>query len=121
VAKGPSGAGAATGRPDVAEPAKSGRPDPLPAPSSDPTTEIVDQAGNIRLDTLNSRKIGQAFNAEQIQAARRLLLQSAIDVHERMQDAWPPGRSTSVTTAQARRSAAPEQGAERVECTVILF
>ena len=105
------GAKPGTGRSDddVAGPSKSGRPDPLPATVFGPDdTGVVDKAGNIRLDTLNSRKIGQAFNAEQIQAARRLLLQSAIDVHERMQDAWPPGRgSTSVTTSQARCSAAP--------------
>jgi hypothetical protein len=84
------GAKPGTGRSDddVAGPSKSGRLDPLPATVFGPDdTGIVDKAGNIRLDTLNSRKIGQAFNAEQIQAARRLLLQSAIDVHERMQDA----------------------------------
>ena len=107
------GAKPGTGRSDddVAGPSKSGSPDPLPATVFGPDdTGIVDKAGNIRLDTLNSRKIGQAFNAEQIQAARKLLLQSAIDVHERMQDAWPPGRgSTSVTTSQARCSAAPRQ------------
>jgi hypothetical protein len=80
-----TGAGAATGRSDVAEPSKSGCPDPIPATVFGPDdTGIVDKAGNIRLDTLNSPEIGQAFNAEQIQAARRLLLQSAIDVHERM-------------------------------------
>ena len=55
------------------------------------------------LDTLNSRKIGQAFNAEQIQAARKLLIQSAIDVHERTRESRPRDRVERATSCPRLR------------------
>ena len=107
---------------DVAGPSKSGCPDPLPATVFGPDdTEIVDKAGNIRLDTLNSRKIGQAFNAEQIQAARKLLIQSdrCSRAHAGRLSAWAGLDLRGYIAGEVLRC--PAQGAERVKCRVILF
>lgn len=51
--------------------------------------ETLDLADALGMDPafLNRRKIGQAFNAEQIIAARKLLIQSAKDVRDAMKDA----------------------------------
>lgn len=51
--------------------------------------QVLDLAEALGMDAakLNTRKIGQAFNAEQIVAARQLLIQSATDVAELMKRA----------------------------------
>ena len=48
--------------------------------------ELADALG-MDFDKLNKRQIGQAFNAESIMAARKLLIQSATQVSELMKQA----------------------------------
>jgi hypothetical protein len=57
------------------------------APMTD--TQVMDLADALGMDfdMLNTRKIGQAFNAVQVIAARKLLIQSATDVAEKMRTA----------------------------------
>lgn len=51
---------------------------------SDPETIALADALGMDASMLNTRKIGQAFNAEEVIAARKLLVQSASEVHEAM-------------------------------------
>lgn len=129
------GGGQPAGEGAGARSAESAKPLPEPVTATDPIprseTQLVDKAGNIRIDnlnvpddvaaairqsadegdgfvaarrgvmsdaqaleladslgmtpdTLNLRKIGEAFNAEQIWAARKLLVESAIKVRDSM-------------------------------------
>ena len=150
VAEGNAGAGAVAG-PEPGRNAQS--PIPLPKPranlDAEPDSELVDKAGNIRIDNLNinedvakaireaaeqnndfigdrrgkitdgmvemiadalgmdmseisTRKIGQAWNAEQVWAARKLLVQSATVVSDLAKKAAQGTDEDVLAYAQAR-------------------
>ncbi len=63
--------------------------------------ELADALG-MTAESLNRRRIGQAFNAEQIVAARRLLVQSATNVAELMRKAATGTDEEVLLYAQAR-------------------
>lgn len=66
--------------------------------------EIEDLADAIGMDAykLNARKIGQAFNAEQIVAARKLLIKSASDVRDKMSMAATGTDADVIAYAEAK-------------------
>lgn len=63
--------------------------------------ELADALG-MDAQTLNQRQLGQAFNAEQIVAARKLLIQSAIDVAASMKKAATGTDEDVMAYAQAK-------------------
>ena len=66
--------------------------------------QVLDLADALGMDAkqLNDRRIGQAFNAEQIIAARKLLVDSATDVSERMKLAATGTDQDVLAYAEAR-------------------
>lgn len=66
--------------------------------------QVLDLADALGMDaeTLNRRQLGQAFNAEQIVAARRLLVQSATTVSEAMKKAATGTDADVMAYAQAK-------------------
>lgn len=66
--------------------------------------EVLDLADALGMDaaTLDARKIGQAFNAEQIIAARRLLIKSASNVRDLMANAATGDESALMAYAHAK-------------------
>ena len=66
--------------------------------------QVLDLADALGMDAaqLSTRKLGQAFNAEQIVAARKLLIQSATDVSELMKQAAEGTVQDVMAYAQAK-------------------
>jgi hypothetical protein len=77
---------------------------------SDQQVEDLADALGMGLDQLNRRKVGQAFNAEQIMAARKLLIQSAQDVRELAAKAVDGTDEDVLAYAQAQARHAMIQG-----------
>lgn len=67
-------------------------------------TQALDLADSLGMDakTLNFRKIGEAFNAEQILAARKLLVQSATDLRDFMSKAATGSDADVLKYAEAK-------------------
>lgn len=66
--------------------------------------QVLDLADALGMDVtqLNRRKLGEAFNAEQVVAARKLLIQSATDVAGLMKKAAVGGDAELIAYAQAK-------------------
>ncbi len=66
--------------------------------------QVIDLADALGMsaETLSARKLGQAFNAEQIVAARKLLIQSANDVRNLMNKAAQGGEDAVMAYAEAK-------------------
>jgi hypothetical protein len=67
--------------------------------------QVLELADALGMDEgmLNRRKLGEAFNAEQVMAARKLLIQSATAVRDAMQKAATGGEAEIMAYAEAKR------------------
>jgi len=72
---------------------------------TDGQVEMLAEALGMDVQQLNRRKIGDAFNAEQVWAARRLLVRSAEDIVARMRDARANPQSDEAIMAYAEAKA----------------